>query len=147
VGSRELRVVVGIDGSPPAEAALVFALEEARLRNLPLRVVCAWEIPALEYAGAAFAPTADLAEAAKAHAEDVLARALETVGDEPGVQIETVAVSGHPAAVLVEESAGATLLVVGTRGRGGFASLLLGSVSQSVAHHGTCALTIVRHPH
>ena len=137
-------IVVGIDGSPPADAALAFALEEARLRKLPLRIVCAWEIPALEYAGAAFVPTDDLAAEAEHHADEVLARALETIGHEPGVELETVAAPGHPPAVLVEQSDGAALLVVGTRGRGGFASLVLGSVSQAVARQGLCPLAIVR---
>jgi nucleotide-binding universal stress UspA family protein len=136
-------IVVGIDGSTPAEAALAFALEEARLRKLPLRIVCAWEIAAIEYAGAAFVPTPDLAAEAEHQAEEVLARALETIGPEPGIQIETVAAPGHPPAVLVEQSQGATLLVVGTRGRGGFASLVLGSVSQAVAHQGLCPLAII----
>jgi nucleotide-binding universal stress UspA family protein len=137
-------IVVGIDGSPPADAALAFALEEARLRKLPLRIVCAWEIPAIEYAGAAFTPTPDLAAEAEHYADEVLARAAETIGHEPGVEIETVAAPGHPPAVLVEQSEGAKLLVVGTRGRGGFASLVLGSVSQAVAHQGLCPLAIVR---
>jgi nucleotide-binding universal stress UspA family protein len=125
-------------------AALVFALEEARLRNLPLRIVCAWEIAAIEYAGAALRPTPDFAAEAEQHAQEVLARAVATIGDEPGVQIETVAAPGHAPAVLVEQSVGATLLVVGTRGRGGFASLVLGSVSQSVAHQSLGSLVIVR---
>ena len=136
-------IVVGIDGSPSADAALAFALEEARLRTLPLRIVCAWEVPAIEYAGTAFAPAPDLATEAEHRAEKVLERALETVGREPGVEIETVAAPGHPPDVLVAQSEGATLLVVGTRGRGGFASLVLGSVSQAVAHRGRCPLTIV----
>jgi nucleotide-binding universal stress UspA family protein len=137
------RIVVGIDGSPPAETALAFALEEARLRRLPLRIVSAWEIAPINYAGAALRPTPDLAQEAERHADEVLARAIEKVGDEPGVEIETVAVPGHPPAVLVEQSEGATLLVVGTRGRGGFASLVLGSVSQAVAHQSLCPLAIV----
>jgi nucleotide-binding universal stress UspA family protein len=136
-------IVVGFDGSPPADAALAFALEEARLRKLPLRIVCAWEIPGIEYAGAAFVPIPDLAAEAKRHAEQVLARAVESIGHEPGVEIETVAAPGHPPNVLVEQSEGATLLVVGTRGRGGFASLVLGSVSQAVAHQNISPLAIV----
>ena len=136
-------IVVGIDGSPPADAALAFALQEARLRKLPLRIVCAWEVAAIEYAGAAFAPTPDAAAEAEHRAEEVLTRAVETIGREPGVEIEAVAAPGHPPAVLVEHSEGATLLVVGTRGRGGFASLVLGSVSQAVAHRGLCPLAIV----
>jgi nucleotide-binding universal stress UspA family protein len=136
-------IVVGIDGSPPADAALAFAVEEARLRKLPLRIVCAWDIPAIEYAGAAFAPTSELAAEAEQHAEEVLTRAVETIGRESDIVFETVAALGHPPAVLVEQSEGATLLVVGTRGRGGVASLVLGSVSQAVAHHSLCPLAIV----
>jgi nucleotide-binding universal stress UspA family protein len=136
-------IVVGIDGTPAADAALAFALEEARLRKLPLRIVCAWEIPAIESAGAVFAPTGDLAAEAEQHAKDVLARAVETIGAEPGVPIETVIAAGHPPVVLAEQSEGATLLVVGSRGRGGFASLVLGSVSQAVAHQGVYRLAIV----
>jgi nucleotide-binding universal stress UspA family protein len=137
-------IVVGIDGSPAADAALAFALEEARLRKLPLRIICAWEIAPLEYTGAALISTPDLAAEAGHHAEDVLARALETIGPEPGVEIETVAAHGHPPTVLAEQSEGATLLVVGSRGHGGFASLVLGSVSQAVAHRGVAPLAIVR---
>jgi nucleotide-binding universal stress UspA family protein len=139
-------VVVGIDGSPPAEAALAFALEEARLRNLPLRIVCAWEIPAVQYAGAALRPAPDLSTEAERKADEVLAEALEEIGDHPGIPIETVAAAGHPPDVLVEQSVGATLLVVGTRGRGGFASVVLGSVSQSTAHRSSVTLVIVRSP-
>jgi nucleotide-binding universal stress UspA family protein len=97
----------------------------------------------VNYAGAALRPTPDLAQEAERHADEVLARAIATVGHEPGVQIETVAAPGHPPAVLGEQSEGATLLVVGTRGRGGFASLVLGSVSQAVAHQALCPLAIV----
>jgi nucleotide-binding universal stress UspA family protein len=136
-------IVVGIDGSPPAHAALAFALEEAQLRKLPLRIVCAWETAAIDYAGAAFASPPDLATEAEQHANEVLARAVQTIGHEPGVAIDTIAAPGHPPAVLVEQSEGATLLVVGTRGRGGFASVVLGSVSQAVAHQGLCPLAIV----
>jgi nucleotide-binding universal stress UspA family protein len=123
-------IVVEIDGSLPADAALAFACEEARLRKLPLRIACAWDIPAIEYAGAAFAPTSEHSAEAEHHAEEVLTRAVETIGHESDIEFETVAALGHPPAVLVEQSEGATLLVVGTRGRGGLASLGLGSVSQ-----------------
>jgi len=140
-------IVVGIDGSPAADAALSFALEEAKLRNLPLRVVCAWEIPAIEYAGAPFAVTPDLTIEAEHSAGRVLGEAAEKIGANPGVHVETLAVHGHPPNVLLDQARDATLLVVGTRGRNTLASLVLGSVSQTVAHHCPSPLTIVPGPH
>jgi nucleotide-binding universal stress UspA family protein len=136
-------IVVGIDGSDASDAALAFAFEEAKLRKLPLRIVCAWEIPAMEYAGAAFVPTPDLAESAERVADKALARAVEKLGSDPGIHVETAAVHGHPAKVLVEEASGATLLVVGSRGHGGFAGMVLGSVSQAIAHHCPAPVAIV----
>jgi nucleotide-binding universal stress UspA family protein len=136
-------VVVGIDGSEGASPALAFALDEAKLRGEPLRIVSAWEIPPLEYAGATFVPTPDLVAGAEEHATGVIRRALETLGADTGVEIETVAVQGHPASVLVEQAADATLLVVGSRGLGGMKSILLGSVSQAAAHQATCPVAIV----
>ena len=138
------RVVVGLDGSEEAVAALAFALEEAKLRRLSLLLVSAWEVPAVEYAGAALVPTPDLIEDAEEHARTVLEEALATIGAPPGIEIEAVEVEGRAADVLVEHAAGATLLVVGSRGRGAVASLLLGSVSTAVAHHSPCPVTIVR---
>jgi len=135
--------VVGFDGSPAADAALAFALEEAKLRNLPLRIVCAWEIPALQSAGSAFAPTADPIEAAERHADAVLEEAAAKVGPDPGIHVEAVAIQGHPATVLADQSRDAKLLVVGSRGRGAARSLVLGSVSQAIMHHCGCPLLIV----
>jgi nucleotide-binding universal stress UspA family protein len=136
-------IVVGIDGSKAADAALTFAFEEAKLRQLPLRIVCAWEVPSIEYAGAAFVPTPDLASSAEREADDVLARAAATLGPDCGIHVETAAVHGHPATVLVEQAKDATLLVVGSRGHGALATLVLGSVSKAVVHHCPVPLTIV----
>jgi nucleotide-binding universal stress UspA family protein len=136
-------IVVGVDGSAGADAALAFARDEAVLRGLPLRIVCAWELAALESAGAAFVPSAEAATQARQDAEEVLAAALATVTGHGSLQVEALAIEGHPARVLVEQAGDARLLVVGTRGHGGFSSLVLGSVSQSVAHHAPCPVTIV----
>ena len=136
-------VVVGIDGSPGAETALRFAAEEAALRGLQLRIVCAWEAPAGTYVGEAFAPTADAFLEAEHHADDVLRTALERLTVDSAVETEALSVEGHPATVLIEQARDAVLLVVGSRGRGTAASLLLGSVSQRLAHHAPCPLVIV----
>ncbi len=139
-------IVVGIDGSQAADAALAFALEEAKLRSLPLRIVCSWEIPSLEYSGAAFMATPEVNIAAEHHADEILARAAEQVGPDPGIHVETVSEQGQPAHVLLEQAKGATLLVVGTRGRGGVKSLVLGSTSQAIAHHHHGPVAIVPDP-
>jgi nucleotide-binding universal stress UspA family protein len=138
-------IVVGVDGSPESVAALQFAYDEARLRGRPLRVVCVWSAAGAAYVGEAFTPTADFFLEAEHHAEDVLRDALERLGPDPGVVVEAISVEGSPADELIEQAREAELLVVGSRGRGATKSLLLGSVSRSVAHHTRCPIVIVPH--
>jgi nucleotide-binding universal stress UspA family protein len=140
-------IVVGIDQSAGAKEALRFAIEEARLRHATLRAVHAWQFG---YVGATgiegYLPVVggELDELRRS-AATVLDEALQEVGVDAGeVEIERRVDQGPAAAVLVEKSRGADLLVVGSRGYGGFASLLLGSVSQQCAHHAECPVVIVR---
>jgi nucleotide-binding universal stress UspA family protein len=137
-----MAIVVGIDGSKESETAFRFALEEARIRDLGVRAVAAWYVPAVAYAGGAYAPSVDLSEGIEAEArhslEDVVAGAKN-----PGVEVETVVRQGQPAVILLEEAEEAELLVVGSRGLGGFRGLLLGSVSQQCAQHSPCPITIL----
>lgn len=139
-------IVVGIDHSEGAKAALRFALEEAKLRQGTLRVVHAWQygyIGATGFEGAVPVVGGDIKELRNA-AEVALEETLrESVPETDTVEIERRVVEGRPAAVLVDESQGADLLVVGSRGHGGFAGLLLGSVSQQCAHHAACPVVIV----
>ena len=135
-------IVVGVDGSTEADAALAFAVGEARLRRLPLRVVCAWEPSASSYAGEVFAATPDAFVAAEEHAKEVVRASLSRVPHDD-VEVEALSVEGNAAHALVEQAAGAVLLVVGTRGRGATRSLLLGSVSSEVAHHAPCPVAIL----
>jgi nucleotide-binding universal stress UspA family protein len=138
-------VVVGVDGSSAAQAALAFAAEEAALRDARLVVVCAWEIPTAIYAGG-FAPGLDQAtlDGFRESAQKVAKEAVDAAKTlQPALQCEGRAAEGQPAEALLEESRDATLIVVGNRGRGGFASLLLGSVSQQVVHHASCPVTVV----
>ena len=140
------RIVVGIDGSKGSDEALRFALAEARLRGVGLRIVCAWATPTAAYAGMAYVPTFDLRDVEEEAAQLKLKAAVESLGADPGVAVETVALEGHPADTLLAQASGADLLVVGSRGLGGFSSLLLGSVSQQVVHHAPCPVAIVPHP-
>jgi nucleotide-binding universal stress UspA family protein len=139
------RIVVGIDGSDHSKRALDWALAEARLRSADLDVVYAWMLPV--YAtGYGFAPGALIDPVAMAAgATSQLDRTVdEVVGDAKDVTIERKAVEGMAAQVLVDEAEGADLLVVGSRGHGGFAGLLLGSVSQQCAQHASCPVVIIR---
>lgn len=133
-------IVVGIDGSDAAENALRWAVEEARLRDAKVRVVHAWSYPQVStYHEAAHVLRIPFAEEAKS----LLDATVEKVDDQ-GIEIEKSVVEGAPAEALVEASSDAAMLVVGSRGLGGFSGLLLGSVSQQCAHHASCALVIVR---
>ncbi|HEY5059249.1 MAG TPA: universal stress protein [Gaiellaceae bacterium] len=137
------RIVVGIDGSDHAQEALRWALAEARLRGASLRVVQAWTTPV--YAGYAAVSGAALDPALfrEAAEQQVEKTVQNVVGDQTDVKVERKAVEGTAAIVLVEEAENADLLVVGSRGHGGFAGLLLGSVSQQCAQHAACPVVIV----
>jgi nucleotide-binding universal stress UspA family protein len=143
-------IVVGVDRSEGAKAALVFAHEEARLRGATLLAVHAWQFGYIGYSGFEGAVPAlggdirDLREAANATLDVAVREALPDAGD---VTVEQRLVEGAPGAVLVDESRNADLLVVGSRGHGGFAQLLLGSVSQQCAQHAACPVVIVRPKH
>jgi len=140
-------IVVGVDGSAPAQRALEFAAEEAILRGGRLRVVCAWQISPDVYGGG-FAPALDqeALDAFREHAQTVVRDALESVTRlHPTLEADGTTPEGQPAERLLEEAQQATLIVVGNRGRGGFSSLLLGSVSQQVVHHAPCPVVVVPH--
>jgi nucleotide-binding universal stress UspA family protein len=140
------KIVVGIDGSPAAAAALEWAVAEARLRDAQLLVVHVWGIPVLAYASPYGAGvTGEVVEAERKAAADALDAALEHV-DREGLDLRSELVEGAPAQSLLDAAERADLLVVGSRGHGGFAGLLLGSVSQQCAQHAQCPVVIVRAP-
>ncbi|MEX0816383.1 MAG: universal stress protein [Gaiellales bacterium] len=138
-------IVVGIDGSEPAARGLVWAIEEARLRDARIQVVTAWHIPTAAYGAIGFVPltTPPIEETFRKAAEEAAATATEQVRT-AGVDVDVSVTQGQPAEVLLEAAAHADLLVVGSRGHGGFVGLLLGSVSAQCAHHAPCPLVIVR---
>jgi len=139
-------IVVGVDHSEGAKAALRFALEEATLRQATLRVVHAWQyayIGATGFEGSLPALGGDIKELRDAAERDLDATLQEAIPETGTIELERRVVEDRPAAALVEESRGADMVVVGSRGHGGFAGLLLGSVSQQVAHHAACPVVIV----
>ncbi|WP_225802012.1 universal stress protein [Streptomyces sp. NK15101] len=136
------RVVVGVDGSPSSYAALRWAVRQARRTGATLDVVGVHEVPgATGWSAPPVDATFDEEQAVKELSEE-LDSVLSLIGEVP--PLERHVVRGNPAEVLVEASARAELLVVGSRGRGGFASLLLGSVGQQCAVHASCPVVIVR---
>lgn len=131
-------IVVGVDGSEHSHRALSWALEEARFRRASVKIVHSWEFPPATK-GPDGMPHADLQAAAQKICEDALADA----GDPAGVEVTIEIAPDLPAKALVGASRGAELIVVGSRGRGGFRGLLLGSVANQVAHHAMCPVVIV----
>lgn len=150
-------IVAGVDGSAPSVEALRWALKEARAHNARLVAVYAfdytpsWSVYAYAESGVAVPPPEQIEETeeeARARAQSLLDGVLTDVcGDASDVDLEARAVPNRrPAAALLEEAAGADLLVVGSRGRGGFVGLLLGSVSQQVTQHAPCPVVVVPAP-
>jgi nucleotide-binding universal stress UspA family protein len=138
-------VVVGFDGSKGSEAALRVALREAQLRQARLLVVGAWHVPTYYY-GSAAAPSvrAALAEDARRELTTRMEAAVAGLREDAGdVEIETRLAEGGAASVLAKQAADADLLVVGSRGLGGFRELLLGSVSHECVQHAACPVLIV----
>ncbi len=137
-------VVVGVDGSAGSLAAVDLAAREAALRDQPLRVVHAFTWPYLDVAlGPAVLgpPEGGLRQAA----ERIVAEALDrATGTQPDVRVTGEVVTGVPAAVLVQESSTAVLVVVGDRGLGGFTGLLIGSVAVQVTAHAGCPVLVAR---
>lgn len=133
------RIVVGVDGSEISRAALQWAVDEARRRNAAVEAIHALHQPFVYgYAYLAEVETDEFAQEAQA----ILDKTIAAV-DTTGVPVEARVVGGGPSQVLVEAAKDADLLVVGSRGRGGFSGLLLGSVSQQVAHHAPCPVVII----
>lgn len=142
-GDKIGTIVVGIDGSDPSIAAAHWAAEQARITGFHLVVVGAWQgFPAwgtVVPVPADYDPVADV--------RSMLDQIVEGLAAEfPAVIIDTRAVTGPPAEVLIEASRSADLLVVGSRGHSQVSGMLLGSVSQHCATRSLCSVVIVRNP-
>jgi nucleotide-binding universal stress UspA family protein len=131
-------IVVGVDGSEASMDALREARELAELLGCPLQAVTTWQWPAAAGGVAGWSP--------ERNARDMLAESLESVfGRTVPEWVDQVVREGQPAGVLKDLSGNARMLVVGSRGRGGFTGLLLGSVSSAVGAHAQCPV-LITHP-
>jgi nucleotide-binding universal stress UspA family protein len=136
-------IIVGVDGSPEAAAALAWAVDEARLHGARLHVVHAY--PVLS------ALTGSTGDELYAHletdAKELLQRIAAAGPSVEDLSVNYLGVPGNPAEVLIEASREAKLLVVGSRGLGGFMGLVMGSVSSQCVHHSHCPVLVVREEH
>jgi nucleotide-binding universal stress UspA family protein len=133
------RIVVGVDGSPSSAAALRWAAGQARLTGAEIHAIMTWELPT-NYSWAPVLENVDFAD----DCQKRLATAVrEALGDDGAHAVRYEALAGHPAWRLIEAADGADLLVVGSRGHGGFVGMLLGSVSQHVVAHAPCPVVVV----
>lgn len=142
---RHNKILVGVDGSPGSRAALRFAIAEAAIRGSEVEAVASWQAPAYAYTGVAvMPPVVELSEAATAALEEAISEERQGLSDaQAQVTVTAVVVQGPAAAVLIDRSHQADLLVVGSRGYGGFRGLLLGSVSHQCVSHAHCPVVVV----
>jgi nucleotide-binding universal stress UspA family protein len=143
--TKQLHIVVGIDGSEASKAALRWAVDEARARDARVTVVHAWRVP-VEYGmyEGMSVPESTVEEIEKAAEQTARETVADVLGSDTSVPVTTDVRCGPPSRELVEAAADADLLVVGSEGHGAFAGMLLGSVSLHVLHHAPCAVTVVR---
>ena len=142
-------IVAGVDASEESRAALAWAVEEAGLRKTAVLAVHAWELPVVPAPSGLMPPSAEVVTdvtGIKEAAEEVVRSIVRQVAGSTDVEVRPLAVEGRPANALIEtaERERAQLIVVGSRGHGGFMGLLLGSVSEQVVRHAPCPVVVHR---
>jgi nucleotide-binding universal stress UspA family protein len=140
-GTRQARIVVGVDGSEYSKDALRWAARQAQYMAASVEAVAAWQYPVFFGWSPAWPQDPDIADFTAQALDQAVAEVISA--DHPG-WLRTRVAEGHAGKVLVGESAGADLLVVGSRGYGGIADALLGSVSTYCVHHARCPVTVIR---
>jgi nucleotide-binding universal stress UspA family protein len=143
--NNDRRIVVGVDGSQCSKAALRWAMTQARLIDATVEAVNAWQDPVMLGYSYGWAPAVFEGDSVPTITEKTLDETVAEVAghlDHP-VEVRTRVAQGHPAQVLLEAATGAQLLVVGSRGHGTFAGILLGSVSQHCLQHASCPVVVV----
>lgn len=142
------KIVVGVDGSEGSRVALRWARAEARFRSCPLEVVAVWQYPTVQYPMMGIVPSfsaspepTDLRDEAERALRAVLEE--ESIASDDAVAVSILVAEGASAPTLLAAAADADLLVVGSRGHGGFTGLLIGSVSQQCVTHAPCPVVVV----
>jgi nucleotide-binding universal stress UspA family protein len=140
------RIVVGVDGSPGSRAALRWAIRQADLTDSSVEAVIAWQIPSVSagFGMAPMLPNDSLDTWEELAAKQLHGAIIDTVDPSCRVSVTPTVRRGPAAEVLLDAAGAADLLVVGSRGHGGFAGMLLGSVSQHCARHALCPVAIIR---
>ncbi|MFC4119829.1 universal stress protein [Nonomuraea zeae] len=136
------RIVVGYDGSAPSEAAMAYAVEQAHARDARLHVVSARQTPIFSPYAVAYSRL--IQDAVREEARETRERIMPWREGNPGLAVSDEQVCDHPVAALIHAARTADLLVVGSRGLGGIAAALFGSVSHGVLHHVPCPVAVVR---
>jgi nucleotide-binding universal stress UspA family protein len=134
------RIVVGVDGSPSSVAALTWAVRQAGRTGCVVDAICAWQYP-VSYGWAYSEPDPQISVLASESLEKAVAQARQA---DEGVEVRLHVIEQSPAQALLAAAEGAELLVVGSRGHGGFAGMLLGSVSQHCVQHAPCPVLVMR---
>jgi nucleotide-binding universal stress UspA family protein len=138
-------IVVGIDGSHHSTRALEWALKEGALEHAPVTVVTVHSVPASPWTGNPVLLEGDAADQERMlhAAEELTAKVASQLGESRPPSVKVRAISGYPAKELIEASRDADLMVVGSRGAGGFAKLMVGSISSQVVDHAHCPVVVV----
>jgi nucleotide-binding universal stress UspA family protein len=139
------RIVVGVDGSPASRSALEWAGDEAVRHGSELVVLTAWlPVPPPLAGTSSTLPTHGVTDASETAKEQLMAAIRDVLGEDPPVLVQPQVKEGSAAKLLIDLAEDADLLVVGARGHGAFAGMLLGSVSHHVAAHAKCTVVVGR---
>ena len=137
-------IIVGFDGSYYCQRALEWGMNEAAIRHVPITVITVYQ-PIAGYWGSTVSYQDDrtVAERARQEAQEAADKALAALGDDRPASVTVETVSGNPGEEILIAARGAAMIVVGTRGAGGFARLLMGSVSTHLTYHATCPVVVI----